>query len=250
MPRIIAHRGHSIGAPEQTLAAFRIALEHGVSMIEADVRRTADGVLVLLHDRTVDRTTDGTGAIAELPFVEARALDAGAWFAPEFAGERIPTLDELFELVAEYDADLCLEIKGERHEETAALAIEVAGILRERERQDRDVLASFDHRALDRARLAVRGTRVAPDRLPERGPTSAEALLAQARAIGAPIIQHHVDDLDADTVAHTQAAGVEVWAWPVNDHADIERMAAWGVAGIMGDDAEALARLVSSGRRA
>lgn len=249
MARIIAHRGHSIGAPEQTLAAFRAALEHGVTMLEADVRRTADDVLVLLHDGTVDRTTDGTGPIADLPLPAARALDAGSWFSPEFAGERIPTLEELFALVEEYDADLCLEVKGERHDETAALAIEVATLVRDRGRLDRDVLASFDHAALDRARIAVPGTRVGPDRLPERGPTSASALLAQARAIGAPVIQHHFADLDAETVARTQEEGVEVWAWPVNDPADIERMAAWGVAGIMGDDAEALARLVPSGRR-
>jgi len=249
MPIIIAHRGHSVGAPEQTLAAFRIALELGATMLEADVRRTADGALVLLHDRAVDRTTDGSGLIDELPLEVARALDAGGWFDPGFAGQRIPTLDELFDLAERYDADLCLEVKGEQHDQTAGLAIELAAVLRDRGRLDRDVLASFDHAALRKARVAVPGVRLAPDRLPERGPTSAEALIAQAHAIGAQIIQHHFADLDAETVAQTQAAGIEVWAWPATEQVDIERMAAWGVAGIMGDDAAALAQLASDGRR-
>jgi glycerophosphoryl diester phosphodiesterase len=89
-----AHRGDSGNAPENTVAAFRRAVEIGVDMIEFDVCETRDGQLVLMHDDTVDRTTDGRGRISGMLLREVKALDAGAWFAPEFAGERVPTLAE------------------------------------------------------------------------------------------------------------------------------------------------------------
>jgi len=94
-PLVIAHRGESATAPEQTLVAFELAAELGADMIEADVRRTPDGRLVLLHDALLDRTTDGRGPLSALSFDELRQLDAGSWFSPRFAGERIPLLDEL-----------------------------------------------------------------------------------------------------------------------------------------------------------
>ena len=91
-PRLIAHRGHSLGAPEQTMAAYEMAIRLGADMIEADVRRTRDGVLVMLHDATLDRTTDAAGAVAEQMLAEITSVDAGSWFGPEFRGARIPTL--------------------------------------------------------------------------------------------------------------------------------------------------------------
>ena len=90
------------------------------------------------------------------------------------------------------------------------------------------------------------GLRVAPDRLPERGPADGRALVAQAAAAGARIIQHHHEDLDREAVARAHEAGVEVWAWPLVEVADIERMLALGVDGIMGDD---VAAIYSSTRR-
>src|SRR5437764_15010234 len=89
-PLIIAHRGHSAGAPEQTLAAYRMAARLGADMIEADVRQSRDGKLIMLHDAMLDRTTSGNGLAAELSWAELMKLDAGSWFAPAFAGERIP----------------------------------------------------------------------------------------------------------------------------------------------------------------
>jgi glycerophosphoryl diester phosphodiesterase len=98
-PIIIAHRGDKTHAPENTLAAFQIAAENGADAIEFDVKLTADGQVIALHDPTVDRTTNGTGSISHLPFAAVRELDAGAWFSEKFRGERIPTLDEILETV-------------------------------------------------------------------------------------------------------------------------------------------------------
>lgn len=87
----LAHRGASGYAPENTLAAFDKAIELGADMIETDVRQTKDGHLVLFHDPSVKRTTNGQGLVSELTLAELKALDAGSWFGREFAGQRIPT---------------------------------------------------------------------------------------------------------------------------------------------------------------
>ena len=100
-PYIVAHRGLIRHAPENTLANFRACLELRIGF-EVDVQRTKDGHLVCIHDDTVDRTTNGTGKVAELTLAELRALDAGSWFDPAFGGERIPTLDEVFKTLSRY----------------------------------------------------------------------------------------------------------------------------------------------------
>jgi glycerophosphoryl diester phosphodiesterase len=235
-PLVIAHRGDSSSAPEQTLAAFERAAALGAEMIEADVRRTRDGRLVLVHDATVERTTDGRGAVASSTFEELRALDAGSWFAPRFAGERIPALDELFALAVREEIALCLEVKGESAGERASVAGAVARELEQRGRLGVDVLASFDHEALAAAARCVPGVRLAPDRLPERGPSVGRLIVEQAASIGARIVQHHHADLSADTVAAAHAAGIAVWAWPPETRPEIERVLEMGVDGVMGDD--------------
>lgn len=100
-PLVVAHRGLLKHAPENTLANFRACLELRLGF-EFDVERTRDGHLVCIHDSTVDRTTNGTGRVADLTLAEIKRLDAGNWFAPEFAGEKVPTIDEVLRLVAEY----------------------------------------------------------------------------------------------------------------------------------------------------
>lgn len=91
---VVAHRGSVREAPENTLAAIEKGIENGADLIETDVRETSDGHLVVIHDATVDRTTDGSGRVAEMTLAELKQLDAGSWFDPRFKGERIPTLDE------------------------------------------------------------------------------------------------------------------------------------------------------------
>ena len=93
----VAHRGATGYAPENTIAAFDLAFDMKADYIEIDVQRSEDGDLVVIHDTTVDRTTDGTGHVGELPFEELRSLDAGSWFGDEFVGESIPTFDEVLD---------------------------------------------------------------------------------------------------------------------------------------------------------
>jgi glycerophosphoryl diester phosphodiesterase len=237
-PLVIAHRGHSAGAPEQTMAAFGLAVELGADMIEADVRRARDGRLVMLHDATVDRTTDGHGALAELSTAELARLDAGSWFAADFAGERIPSLEELFGLAGRTGIALCLEAKGSSPDEHASIAIEVAREIERRGRIRVDVLASFDHQSLAAAAAAVPGVRCAPDRLPERGPSDGVIVAEQARAAGATIVQHHHEDLTAAVVDELHRAGIEVWAWPPETVEEVDRLLELQVDAVMGDDVE------------
>lgn len=114
-PLIVAHRGLLRYAPENTLANFRACLELRLGF-EFDVERTKDGHLVCIHDNTVDRTTNGRGRISELTLAQIRELDAGSWFDPKFAGEKVPTVDEVLKLVAEYQQHtvlIAVDIKAE-----------------------------------------------------------------------------------------------------------------------------------------
>jgi glycerophosphoryl diester phosphodiesterase len=110
---VIAHRGLDQTYPENTVIAFRAALEKGMA-IEIDVRGTVDDELIVLHDDTVDRTTDGEGRVAQMTLTEVKALDAGSWWGEQFAGEKIPTLMETFDAVKQYgtaDTTLIIEMK-------------------------------------------------------------------------------------------------------------------------------------------
>ena len=113
-PLIIAHRGLLLYAPENTLANFRACLELRLGF-EFDLETTKDGQLICIHDDTVDRTTNGTGKVSELTLEEIRLLDAGSWFDPKFAGEKVPSIDEVLKLVAEYqqhDVLIAVDLKA------------------------------------------------------------------------------------------------------------------------------------------
>jgi glycerophosphoryl diester phosphodiesterase len=225
------------------MAAFRLAVEYGASMLEADLRFTRDGVPVMMHDRLLDRTTSGTGPVMAMDWTEMATLDAGSWFASNFAGERVPRLDELFDLAEDLAIGLCIEAKGEG-EDNARTALYAAREVERRGRLKKDVVASFDHDALAAAAEAVPGLQTAPDRLPERGRSTAAQLIAQAKRAKAQIIQHHFADLDAAVVAEVQAAGIEIWGWPMAN-ADEARFAfETGAIGLMGDDVASIAAVL------
>jgi glycerophosphoryl diester phosphodiesterase len=243
---IIAHRGHKVGAPEQTLAAFEMAADLGAQMIEADLRFTRDRVPIMLHDRLLDRTTSGNGPVDAVDWVTIARLDAGSWFDPKFGDQRVPRLEELFDLAASRGVALCIEAKGEAGAENATAALFAAEEIARRGRLDIDVVASFDHAALRAAVDAVPGLRTAPDRLPERGLSSAADLIAQAEAAGAKIIQHHFADLDSGVVAQVQSAGIDVWAWPPANFEEARFAFASGARGLMGDDVAAIVAVMEA----
>ena len=143
--RVIAHRGCSGRAPENTLAAIRQAIDVGADMVEIDVTMTADGHVILLHDETLDRTTDGVGAPTDMTLDEIRRLDAGSWFGPEYAGERIPTLAEAFETVK---GRVLMNVEIKTEAVAHGVVPKVAAAINEHEMIDQVVVSSFSPEAL------------------------------------------------------------------------------------------------------
>lgn len=156
--RVIAHRGFSGAAPENTLAAIRAAIEVGAHMAEIDVTLTADDEIVVIHDKTLDRTTDGSGEIFKFTLAEIRELDAGSWFDPRFAGERVPTLDEV---LAEVDGRILLNVEIKSEAVPRGVVSEVAAALREREMVKQVVVSSFSPTALQEMHEAAPEIRTA-----------------------------------------------------------------------------------------
>ncbi len=131
-PHVIAHRGDPLNAPENTIAAIERASGLSVDAIEFDVHVTGDGVPVVLHDATVDRTTNGSGRVAELELAEIRALDAGSWFGGSFSGERIPTLGEAIEAAGDTFVNVhvkCHENGSDRAEKAIVKALREADVV-------------------------------------------------------------------------------------------------------------------------
>lgn len=126
--QVIAHRGASTERPECTLSAVRRAIEAGATAVEVDVRTTKDGQLVILHDATLDRTTNGSGPIREKTLAEVKQLDAGSWFDPKFRGEQVPTLAEVL-IACRQKIDVLLDLKerGEAFAESVAAAVKANG---------------------------------------------------------------------------------------------------------------------------
>lgn len=144
MPELMAHRGNSALAPENTLAAFASALESTAVSTELDVHLCADGHLIVMHDATVDRTTNGTGAIADMTLRQLKTLDAGSWFGPEFEGEPVPTLAEVVALVGNR-VQLNVEIKSSADLDSSGKVVQV---LREGGVLEQSMISSFGLGAL------------------------------------------------------------------------------------------------------
>jgi glycerophosphoryl diester phosphodiesterase len=225
-PWVIAHRGASAHAPENTLAAFRRAVELGASGIETDLRVTREGRFVLLHDSRVNRTTNGRGRIDQLGFEAVRKLDAGSWFDNGFAGERVPSLEEALALAAELNVWLYLELKAALE---GSLPFALADLLRRSRRMDRVVLLSFDPASLSLLRST--DPRLLTALLVGRtGPTIEAARRAEAQLV-APRYKRVTRRL----VRRAHEAGLGVVAWTVNTRQEMRRMLALGVDGIMTD---------------
>lgn len=221
---LYAHRGASAEAPENTLAAFRQALEVGADGIELDVHLSADGIPVVIHDETLERTTDGSGPVVLHNVERLQALDAGSWFDPHFAGEPLPTLEETLALLSGR-LRLNLEVKDSR----AGLA--VVELLRHFAQAD-VVLSSFDYGLLARLR------RVAPD-LPlavlHDGDNWHRAL-ARAEALRACAFHPRADLVGRPLMAACQRQRLPVFAWTVDAPSQARDLARMGVAGLFTND--------------
>jgi len=225
---VISHRGGLESVPENTLPAFEQAIARG-GILETDVQLTADGVPILMHDWTLDRTTDGSGPVWEHTYAEIARLDAGSWYAPSFVGVRVPRLDELLSLMQPTSTWAMLELKGSWTPEQAQI---VADLLQQYRVSDRVVLASFDLRTLQAVSIAANEIpRLLISREVNGNP---ETLAALSGAIGIVTSDRFIESRP-DVVSRIQAAGLGVMVYTVNTEKGWERAVRLGLDGIITD---------------
>jgi glycerophosphoryl diester phosphodiesterase len=234
-PLCIAHRGASASAPENTLAAFTRAFDEGADWIECDVRLTADGAPVVLHDATLDRTTDGRGPVARRSLADVRRLDAGSWFAQRFRGERVPTLAETLEC-ARGRGGVNVELKcegnaGRVRETHRALARAVADAIARSRFPGPLVVSSFSRPALAAGRAAMPRARLGF--LVSRTTRGTRSL---HRSLGLWSLHPHVRLATPARFAAARRLGLVLLAWGVDDPEDARRLRALGADGLMADD--------------
>jgi glycerophosphoryl diester phosphodiesterase len=231
-PYIIAHRGDSDVRPENTLAAFSSALQAGAEVVECDVQLTKDGHVVVMHDPSVDRTTNGTGLLADMTLAEVRRLSAGypQRFGKKFTGERVPTLMELLAFLRER-ARMLIEIKPDSVTDDDDGGIEARTIAEVRKAQmEKDVaLISFSRRALSRCR--DQAPEITRGHLFHQG--EAGEMLAGAREVASDLVLPSVELLSEDLRDRAREAGIKVATWVVDSVSllrDVARFDLYGVA--------------------
>jgi glycerophosphoryl diester phosphodiesterase len=218
----MAHRGASGTFPENTLSAFRAAIDAKADMCELDVQLTRDGALVVIHDDTVDRTTDGAGEVAELTLAELKLLDAGAKFKNgAVKGERIPTLDEVFDLSAG-KCGLNIELKGGGCEH------QVAQIMQARNAFSDSIVSSFNWEYLKKIQQLHFNIRIAL--LADDKPVD---LIINAVAMRAHAINPRWDMVTPDLCKAAHEKNLKVYTWTVDADARMRALMEAGVDGIM-----------------
>ena len=221
-----AHRGASAEYPENTLLAFRRALEQGVDALELDIHRTADNELVVLHDSTLERTTNGTGQIRDHTFHEIRQLDAGR-------GEKIPTLKEVIELARTAQVRLCVEIKGATEIEGLAIAEAAVQTLEEADILGKSILTSFSPQALLRVKGIQPEASTMLDPSPQDGSLTPRQICVQALRAGANCLSYDFHILTQEIATECQLTGLALWAWAPDEPADIQKVLKFGAQGIV-----------------
>jgi glycerophosphoryl diester phosphodiesterase len=229
----IAHRGASADYPENTLLAFERAIAHGVDMLELDLQLTRDGELVVIHDETLERTTNGAGLVRDQPLVDIQRLDAGR-------GQRVPLLAEVVELVRPTAVRLCVEVKGETVADSLAIAEAAVAALERADMLGRVVVTSFIGPALLRAKALRPDIATLLDPSPQDGSLTPRQICQQTLAAGANCISYDVRFLTQAIVDEARFSGLALWPWAPNEAEEIRRVLDMGVPGIMTDRPDVL----------
>jgi glycerophosphoryl diester phosphodiesterase len=229
LPKLVGHRGAAALAPENTLAGFRAAAEAGVTGVEFDVRLSADGVPMVIHDATLERTTTGQGQVAAATAAVLATLDAGAWFGPRFAGETLPTLEVTIAALTELGLAANIELKSEG-DGARPLALAVAALLERAwpATQAPALLSSFDAVCVAHCReLAPAVPRALLVDTPD------PAALALARTLDCVAIHANHRRLNQKLTTMVKNEGWHCAVYTVDDPARAKRLLAWGVDSII-----------------
>ena len=226
-PWVIAHRGASGHAPENTMTAFQRAVELGSTFIETDLHVTRDGAFVAIHDDTVDRTTNGSGEVQDFTLDELRRADAGMWFDRDFMGERVPTLAEILEFAKQNDVVFYLELK---YAAVSGMDHALAAALAKAQSAPRTIVISFDPATL--APLRRIDPSIMVGLLVEE---ASPDCIQQALDLGARQLCPKFSLLTPALVEQAHRADLQVVTWTVNTAEQMRSMIATGVDGIMTD---------------
>jgi len=245
-PLIIGHRGASAIAPENTIAAFRLALAAGADGVEFDVRLTRDGIPVVIHDDNLRRTGSLPETVDSLTLAELKQVDVGSWFShtqkrktSDFSGEKIPTLEEVFELFESTDAVLYLEMKSTatQRDELAAVCSE---LLRARSFKARVIVECFDLAGIEAVKRIDPEIKTAAlfdfPLLTSWLVNSGRRMIEQALAAGADEIALHQRLTSQQVVDTAIAAGLKVVVWTVDDKVWIKRAQSCGISALITND--------------
>ena len=230
-PLILAHRGASHSAPENTMAAFRLAAEMGANGVELDVQLCKDGEAIVIHNAAVEATTDGSGLVKDFTLAELQTLDAGRWYAAQFAGERIPTLAQVLNELSPR-LMLNIELKGTTFLSNE-LEAEVVRLVEDTNTVHRTIISSFNPVALWRVQRMNHnistGLLYAPDQ-PRYLRDRWFQPLAQPNAL-----HPRWDLVDEQTITAAHRQGLEVNPWTCNEPDVMQRLIEWGVDAIITD---------------
>lgn len=232
-----AHRGASAECPENTLLSFQRALEIGVDALELDVHLTRDGTLIVMHDPTLDRTTNGTGSIATTDLADIRQLDAGQ-------GQKVPLLTEIFDLVRDRSTHLCIEVKGETEAAGLVIAEAIVHAVEDADFLGRVIVTSFSSAALRRVRALQPALATMLDPSPQDGTLSPRQICAQALRAGANCLSFDWQFVTPAVAAEARLAGLALWPWAPNEPNEILTMLRLGVPGLMVDRPDILNKVL------
>jgi glycerophosphoryl diester phosphodiesterase len=231
-PIIFAHRGASAYAPENTLAAFELALRQGADAIELDAKLSEDGHVVVIHDQTVDRTTAHTGKVKDLPLSELRKMDAGSHFDVAFRGESLPTLDEVFRAVGQLTY---INVELTNYASFLDdLPQKVATLVRRHKLSRRVLFSSFNPIALWKIHRLVPEAPIGL--LCLDGSKGALTRSLVGRLLPYQSLHPHFKDLTPGLVEHAHRRDIQVFVYTVNQEEDMQRMFSLGADGIFTDD--------------
>lgn len=240
-PLVFAHRGASAYAPENTLSAFDLAVQQGCDGIELDVHLSLDKKLIVIHDEHIEKTTNGKGLVQDLTVEELKEYDAGSWFNETFKGEKIPLLEEVFELVPPHIL-INVEIKnipsfyeGIEHE--------LCQIIRKYKREETLVVSSFDHQSL----LEV--NRICPEvKIGLLYVSNLFDHVKYAESIHVPVYSLHPkhDCIKRQDIKKAVQKGLYVFPWTVNNTEQMKEMVTYGFSGIMTDYPDKLKHVIDS----
>lgn len=225
----VAHRGFSASAPENTLAAVREAIEAGAGGCEFDVYGCGDGTVVLMHDKTIDRTTDGTGLVTELTVQQLQSLDAGSWKHSRYAGERVPTLTEALRLLKDSGCQPVIEIKME------GISQRVIHDVRALEMVDQVAVIAFSQNVVREIRQlepSLPCAWLSSENLEGTAAQRADWLAARAQECGTDLVDLSYKMLSPELVAELKRRNLTVWTWTVDEAPVMRALRQWGVASI------------------